>query len=159
MKNAFQKRPGFIFHRTTVRYVFVSIFLLAVSLNVGIAGADTEVSGPICTDTTWSKKGSPYTLVGDITIAAKTTLTIRNGVTVNLNGFAIHVEGVISATKTIFQVGGEDHQQSASVIHIKDGGVARFNRITADGKDYIVVHAGGKVTLSAPVKKVKVKPR
>lgn len=159
MKNVSIKSPGLTFHRTAIYYVFVSILLLAASMNGGIARADTYVSGPICTDTTWSKTGSPYTLIGDITIAAKTALTIKNGVTVNLNGFAINVEGVINATKTIFHMAVEDSKKGVSVINVKAGGVAKFNRITADGKDYIVVHAGGKVTISAPVKKVKKKPK
>ena len=111
------------------------------------------MSGPIDTDTTWSCSGSPYRLTGDITIAASATLAIMPGVTVNLNGYAIHVEGQFNAAET------EIFVPDRSAIKIKKGGSANFTRVKAAIKDAIIVEAGGKVSISAPLKEEKDKPK
>ncbi len=65
---------------------FVVIVLLPVTLMVSAAGADTEVGGLICTDTTWDMAGSPYVVTanagGSIMIGCDATLTVAPGVEV-----------------------------------------------------------------------------
>ncbi|MCA9244326.1 MAG: right-handed parallel beta-helix repeat-containing protein [Phycisphaerales bacterium] len=57
--------------------------------------AQTNVSGIITADTTWSMSGSPYILTGDVTVRQTTgaipTLTIEPGVEVQLNDRALQL--------------------------------------------------------------------
>ena len=71
--------------------------LLAGTLIVGKAQAATEVSGILSSDTIWSKTSSPYSLTGPVTIGNGVALTIEAGVTVNLNGYKIQVNGILYA--------------------------------------------------------------
>ncbi|MBI4744806.1 MAG: hypothetical protein HY776_08355 [Actinobacteria bacterium] len=56
--------------------VLVSVFLLAANS----AYASTYVSGTINENTTWTTTGSPYILVGKVTVAQGVTLTVEGGV-------------------------------------------------------------------------------
>ena len=47
--------------------------------------AQTSVSGPITSDTTWDIGGSPYTVTGSVTVNEGVTLTIDPGVTVEFS--------------------------------------------------------------------------
>jgi hypothetical protein len=58
---------------------------------------ETEV---IIQNTTWNKAGSPYTLMGPISVAAGVTLTIDAGVTINLGIFNLNVNGTLNAQGT-----------------------------------------------------------
>ncbi|MCB1121116.1 MAG: right-handed parallel beta-helix repeat-containing protein, partial [Verrucomicrobiae bacterium] len=59
------------------------------------------MSGTLNTNTTWSLAGSPYTLTGNVTVAAGVTLTIQPGVQVIANQFiGLTVNGVLSAVGT-----------------------------------------------------------
>ena len=68
------------------------IFLLFCAV-VAPAGADTNVSGTIGTDTTWTAAGSPYIVTSSITVKGAdgadgiTTLTIEPGVVVKFNQY------------------------------------------------------------------------
>jgi hypothetical protein len=59
----------------------------------------------------------------------------------------------MKAAKAVFLLADDGGKTEGSLIHVRSGGTLMFDRIAADGKDYIVVHAGGQVTLSAPVKR------
>ena len=83
-----------------------SAFLIAILLSgltlVGTAHFSTvqaseEVTGVISSDTTWTKANSPYSLAGPVTVGNGVTLTIEAGVTVNLNGYKIQVNGILYA--------------------------------------------------------------
>ena len=52
----------------------------------------SEVSGEVC-DVTWSLADSPFTLVGGVTVAEGCTLTIEPGVTVEMQGFTLDMNG------------------------------------------------------------------
>ena len=58
----------------------------------------TQVSGVIASDTTWGTSGSPYNLTGNTLVSKGVTLTILPGVSVNLNGYYIMVNGTLNAT-------------------------------------------------------------
>lgn len=60
----------------------------------------TTESGLISSDTTWTQAGSPYNLVGDISVSSGVTLTIEAGATVNLNSYHMTVNGVLVASGT-----------------------------------------------------------
>jgi len=65
-------------------FVFGLILLLALAKN-GLA--DTPVSGPITSDTTWTLLGSPYIVIGDVGVMDGVTLTIEPGVEVRFDGW------------------------------------------------------------------------
>ena len=63
--------------------------------------AQTNVSGAISSDTTWSLSNSPYIITGNVLVTSGITLTIEPGVTVKVNsGLYIKNEGIISAVGT-----------------------------------------------------------
>jgi parallel beta-helix repeat protein len=61
----------------------------------------TDVSGPIGADTTWDTAGSPWIVVGNVSVNNGVTLTIDPGVVVKFDGFhSIFVDGTLSAVGT-----------------------------------------------------------
>jgi predicted outer membrane repeat protein len=56
--------------------------VVALGSLAGIAGAQTNVGGPIFSNTTWTPAGSPYQLTSSVIIGAGATLTIQPGVEV-----------------------------------------------------------------------------
>ena len=50
-----------------------------------MAGATTNVSGTIATDTTWSWAYSPYVVTDNVTVNSGVTLTVEPGVIVKFN--------------------------------------------------------------------------
>lgn len=64
--------------------------------------SQTNVSGGIYSNTTWTKANSPYIVVGDIVVFPDKILTIEPGVEVKFNGFYyLEVRGSIVAIGTI----------------------------------------------------------
>jgi len=76
-------------------------FLLIASFTVIMvpdAKAETPVSGRITEDTTWTTEGSPYLVVGDVTVDVNVTLTIENLVDVLFDGYySLTIEGFLYA--------------------------------------------------------------
>ncbi len=66
---------------TFVRLVYLLLFLLSARC-LAVTNID---GGTITGDSTWTLAGSPYNLIGDITIAASGTLHIQPGVIVKFN--------------------------------------------------------------------------
>lgn len=87
------------------RKLFLPIFLAVtilfglavVPLPFGLAQSGTNISGIISQDTTWTQVGSPYILTNKALVPQDVTLTIQPGVTVNLGGYPIEVNGTLSA--------------------------------------------------------------
>lgn len=89
--------------------VWVCILILAVGASfwfssslqdfrAALAAPNTDVSGNITTDTTWTLAGSPYVVVDDVTVNPDITLTIMPGVQVRFNGsYALSVRGTLTA--------------------------------------------------------------
>lgn len=58
---------------------------LALGASAGRATAQTNVGGPIFSNTTWTASGSPYQLTSSIIVGAGATLTIQPGVEVRFS--------------------------------------------------------------------------
>jgi len=78
-------------------------FLILSSLLVicGVLFADTNVSGNIESNETWTVANSPYVVTGDVYVFTGITLTVEDGVTVKFNNSRkLYVYGAISALGT-----------------------------------------------------------
>lgn len=62
------------------------------------AGAPTNVSGTISSDTTWTPADSPYIVTGHVFVSQGVTLTIEPGVTVRFQAIkTLQVDGTLIA--------------------------------------------------------------
>jgi len=83
--------------------VIASFFILSLVMIVVYAYADTEVSGLITEDTTWTLNNSPYVLVDKVGVDYQVILTVEPGVQVKSNAgpfYYIKVMGKIIAQGT-----------------------------------------------------------
>ena len=110
------------------------LLLLISALFVFIVSkSQTDVSGNIATNTTWTKAGSPYVLTGDVGVPSAYTLTIEAGVTVQRSGdYEILINGNIqfngsSADSIIFQ--------SASNLDSTNSFFIEFQKSSLDASD------------------------
>ena len=94
--------------------VFVSVIIICGLFSVSIIPFGFAQNGLITfitSDTVWTKDNSVYSLSGPIVISSGVTLTINPGVTVDLNGYYIFVNGTLqgigSDTETMQINGGE----------------------------------------------------
>jgi len=75
--------------------------LLLISALASLAGAATNVSGPITSDTVWTKANQPYRVAGAITVNSGATLTIQPGVDVLFDAdVQFVVQGALHAVGT-----------------------------------------------------------
>jgi len=78
-----------------MRALLISFLLIICST---VLFSQTNVSGNILTNTTWSKTNSPYVLTGDVGIGTGVTLTIEPGVIVRRTGnVQILIKGSLNA--------------------------------------------------------------
>lgn len=78
----------------------------------------------VSSDTEWAKSSSPYNLSGPTVVNPGVTLTIDSGVTVNLNGYTLFINGTIKALGTTLdniQISGSNITFGAST-----SGLSRF---------------------------------
>jgi len=82
--------------------VLLALGTFAGIMNFGSMNAQgTNVSGIISADITWDLAGSPWIVIGDVTVAVGATLTIDPGVDVKFDGFySIYVDGNLTAIGT-----------------------------------------------------------
>ncbi len=78
-----------------MKKITLSILLLFASYS--FAFADTEVSGLITEDTTWTVENSPYILTSRVGVDYQVTLTIEPGVQVKSNAGGLEIMGKILA--------------------------------------------------------------
>ncbi|MCW4034878.1 MAG: PKD domain-containing protein [Candidatus Bathyarchaeota archaeon] len=96
---------------------FLGIILVVLVSAITISGAvfeatkgsvnanpETTVGGVIWGNITWSLNGSPYLFTDDVTVASNATLTIAPGAVVNIDIWALKVEG------TLYAQGNETHR-------------------------------------------------
>ncbi|MFH0813074.1 MAG: hypothetical protein V2A69_09595 [Pseudomonadota bacterium] len=90
----------------TVKKIIVLLQLLfTFSLMSGVSQAETNVSGNISTDTTWTLTNSPYVVTGTVQVLSGVTLTIEPGVTVKFNqGTLLRIGGELIAEGTETQM-------------------------------------------------------
>ncbi|MEG8948172.1 hypothetical protein, partial [Rosettibacter firmus] len=72
----------------------IIFYIIVVILSIGQyhkLDAQTNISGNISANTTWTKSGSPYILTGNVWVIGGATLTIESGVQVNLGNYNFHV--------------------------------------------------------------------
>lgn len=86
----------------------LSAFLIAIMVGglslLSAARFGTAQSGLvtfISSDTTWTKATSPYNFTGPVVISTNVTLTIDPGVTVDVNGYYLFVNGTLRAIGSI----------------------------------------------------------
>ena len=110
------------------RYFTVLIAFVLVSIN--LLQAQTNVSGNITTNTTWTKAASPYNLTSNVIVDNGATLTVEPGVVVEAKG---HI--YLSVLGKIIAVGTE-----ADSIYFKGNGVKGFwtgNKIRYTGGNVV----------------------
>jgi hypothetical protein len=79
------------------------LFLLILSLAVYGIALGTDVTGTIAVNTTWNLAGSPYIVIGDITVNNGVTLTVDPNVIVKFNsGRRMTVLGTLNANTATF---------------------------------------------------------
>ncbi|MCH8012064.1 MAG: VCBS repeat-containing protein [Candidatus Marinimicrobia bacterium] len=77
----------------------ILVFILTVGAELS---AQTEVSGIISSDTTWTQAMSPIIITGEVTVNSGVTLTVDPGVTVLLNsGLSLTIDGSLRAIGTV----------------------------------------------------------
>ena len=77
---------------------FLAFLLVLAASNIH---AQTNVSGVISTNTTWTKAGSPYIITNNLLVNSGVTLTVDPGVTVKFNPtFYLKIQGQIIASGT-----------------------------------------------------------
>ena len=64
----------------TMKFFIISCMLVISSM--GVLFADTNVSGNIESDITWTQVNSPYIVTGNVTVLTGVTLTVDDNVTV-----------------------------------------------------------------------------
>jgi hypothetical protein len=111
---------GIFLAKFLISTLMVSVFILMSTLSFGTVKASTTVTGIINSDITWTKANSPYNLTGNVLVNNGVTLTIQSGVSVNLNGYYIMVNGTLCARGI-----------SAEQIAI-NGGELTFTQFSAD---------------------------
>ena len=111
---------------TSIRRLVTRILALScmVSLCALPAAAATNVSGLLSANTTWDLAGSPYTLVGTVTVDNAYTLTVASGVQVNMQTYDIYVDEGFNANGAHFVKArahdhalGGNHHKLIVIIH------------------------------------------
>jgi hypothetical protein len=75
--------------------IIISGLILVSTVHLGSAESGLVVT--ITSDTTWTKTDSPVIFSGPVVVSIGVTLTIDAGVTVNLNGYPLFVNGTLKA--------------------------------------------------------------
>ncbi len=104
--------------------------LLLISVLCGmisVVGAQTNVSGTITIDSTFSLSESPYNVTSNMIVSKGVTLTVDSGVVVKFyDGTSLDMKGTLNATNAIFT--------SINTVAVKgawDGIIAGYNADTA----------------------------
>jgi hypothetical protein len=101
------KEAHIMFNQTNRSVLAVMIILAAAAwillLLPAEVQADTYVSGPITTDTTWNAAGSPYIITSTVNVMNGVQLTIQPNVVVKFNlGTSLEIDGALVAQDCTF---------------------------------------------------------
>lgn len=119
---------------------FVLGLFICSSAVAGLSPGGSAQSGlvvSINSDTTWS---SDFTLTGPTVVNPGVTLTINSGVTVNLNGYTLLVNGTLKAYGT-----------TAHNIHINGANIT-FGAAASGNSEFYNVVTNAQITSSKPLK-------
>ncbi|NGZ90221.1 tandem-95 repeat protein [Psychroflexus maritimus] len=84
-----------------MKYIYNIPLLAFIFTLTSVMNAQTNVSGIINTNTTWTQANSPYIVTGNILVQTGSTLTIDPGVVVKVNlGLYIRIDGKINCVGT-----------------------------------------------------------
>lgn len=146
-----------------LKLLLVWILVLGSFPSYGSAAEEgTRVSGSLTGDTTWTKAGSPYRMVGTVTVPRDFTLTIEPGVTVvGQIGVWFHVYGKLLAIGNVDEKITLDTAYIQSVsfpetfVHLEHANVSRaFNGgyLVSGSKLYLDNNqfSNGSISISTP---------
>lgn len=97
------------FSSASLAAIIISGLILVGTIQFGSAQDGLVVN--ITSDTTWAKENSPVIFSGPVVVSTGVTLTINAGVTVNLNGYPLFVNGTLKAIGSVsdkIQISGGD---------------------------------------------------
>ncbi|MEJ2051339.1 MAG: hypothetical protein P8Y60_16140, partial [Calditrichota bacterium] len=112
-------------------------------LLTGMLLAQTDVSGT--QSGTWDLNGSPYNIVGDVTVETSNTLSIESGVIINFTGlYRILVNGTLEAVGTvsdsiIFHRESSGQHYGIDFVNASSSSIMQYCRI----EDGVATGAGG----------------
>ena len=133
----------------TMKFFIISCMLVISSM--GVLFADTNVSGNIESDITWTQVNSPYIVTGNVTVLTGVTLTVDDNVTVKFNdGLGLYVYGTISAVGSTYGITFTSTNASPSPgdwAHIQIGnssysGSATFQKCQIEYADQLYLYNG-----------------
>jgi hypothetical protein len=137
-------------HKNLAAFALLFIFIV---FNAAPLWADTEHSGKITADETWTVKDNDHIITGNVTVQAGVTLTIEDGVKVTLNNNRyISVSGTLIASGTsssgITFTGGDTSNWNS--LSFSNGGNGTLNYCTIEyATNGIYVYSGaGTISLS-----------
>lgn len=100
----------------TMALIFVLLFSLIIPIFfINSVEAETNLSGIISSDTTWTKTNSPYSLTGNVLIDNGVKLVIQAGTTVNVNDYYIRVNGSLIIEPNVIVNMGNPPNHSPSI--------------------------------------------
>lgn len=138
--------------------ILIGGFGLGCALRFDMVHASTEVAGVIDSATAWKKVDSPFNLTGPVLVAEGVTLMVEAGVTVNLNGYYIRVDGTLCArgkvSDKIYFLGGSSKPPNWSLMFTS----LSTSWDEADGSGCVIenvvinsTHAGVSIENAAPM--------
>ena len=137
----------------TIKYLLLFLFFYTNAL------AQTNVSGTISTDSTWTIAGSPYRVTDNVYLDNGATLTIEPDVIVRFNsGRYLYVYGTLNANSATFtsyrdSIGGSPSPGDWRSIYINNDGTANLTNCTVSyGNPNINVYNGTLVFFGGTVK-------
>ena len=87
----------------TKHIIITGLFLTIFSISA--AFADTDVSGDIASNTTWTRDNSPYIVTGNVSILTGVTLTVDDSVTVKFDSSRrLYVYGTLNANGSTYGI-------------------------------------------------------
>jgi parallel beta-helix repeat protein len=117
------------------------LFCLISNCLFDLVNASIYIDGGFCTDDTWTKEDSPYTITGNLTI---NNLTIQPGASVDMDGHFITIYGSLSAEGTSEEK--ITFNNGALILGTNNSYVTIENSVFTDSSSLIII--SGSPTIS-----------